>query len=277
MNAIERFARLIERERGRPLPLLDCVAHLAQYADSGFDPDAVAGCVRRWCAQLRARVAADTSPLNRLRLLNHFFFDELGFRGDHDTYDSADNSYLHRVIERRRGIPISLSVLYVELGRAIGLGLDGVAFPGHFIVRLRAGDRVVFIDVFECGTTLSTAVLHQRVDAFTRGRAELPLDAYLQPASDREILARWLRNLKAAHVRNEDWLALLEVLNRLILLLPREAVQRRDRAAVYERLECPSGAAEDLAAYLSLAPDAPDAGTMRSRLAHFQRAARRLN
>jgi regulator of sirC expression with transglutaminase-like and TPR domain len=277
MNAFEAFAALIEPRRDGTLPLLKTLAELPRYAHADVDPDAVIACVQRWREQMRERVAADTSTLNRLRLLNHFFFDELGFRGDPDAYDSADASYLHRVIEQRRGIPISLALLYTEIGRAIGLKLSGVAFPGHFIVRLQLAEGALLIDVFGGGVTLSDRELRQRQDAVTRGRSRHPLESYLQPAGDRAILARWLRNLKAVHARREDWPALLEVMNRLILLLPREPGERRDRAAVFQRLECPRGAADDLASYLSLAGDAPDAGEMRRRLTQLQHAVQRLN
>jgi len=277
MTPFETFAGLVDAQRGESLPLLRSVAHLAQYADAAFNPDATVALVQQWSAQLRERIAPDTSTLNRLRLLNHFFFDELGFHGDHDSYDVADNSYLHRVIERRCGIPISLSFLYVEIGRAAGLKLFGVSFPGHFLVKLLLADSALFIDVFERGMTLSAEELRSRLQTVTRGRAEYPLEVYLRAASDRAILARWLRNLKAAHAGKEDWPALLEVINRLILLLPDDATERRDRALVFERLECPRGAADDLIAYLSMTPDPPDAGEMRHRLAQIQRAARQLN
>ena len=277
MTPFETFASLVEAEREESLPLLKVVAYLAQYADGDFDPDATVACVRNWCTQLRERMAADTSTLNRLRLLNHFFFEELGFKGDRESYDAVDNNYLHRVIERRCSIPISLAVLYLEIGRAIGLKLFGVSFPGHFLVKLLRADASLFIDVFDGGKTLAAEELRRRLDAASRGRAEYPLEMYLRAASDRAILVRWLRNLKAAHARKEDWPALLEVLNRLILLLPDDAQERRDRAAVFERLECPRGAADDLAAYLSITPDPPDASEVRVRLAQIQRVARQLN
>lgn len=277
MTSFETFARLVDTKRGESLPLLKSVAYLAQYADSDFDPDATIACVQRWCAQLRERVPTDTSTLNRLRHLNHFFFEELGFHGDRVCYDAIVNSHLHRVIERRCGIPISLAVIYLEIGRAVGLKLFGVSFPGHFLVKLLRADGALFIDAFDGGITLSADELRRRLGTATRGRAEYPLELYLRAASDRAILVRWLRNLKAAHAREEEWPALLEVMNRLVLLLPDEAAERRDRAAVFERLECPRGAADDLAAYLSMTPDPPDAGEIRLRLDQIRRAARQLN
>lgn len=275
MSALDAFEKLLNAGRGGP-PLLETAARLPQYADPAFDPAAVVDTVRQWGRRLGARIPADLSAANRLRMLNHFFFDELGFRGARADYDSPDNSYLHRVIERRRGIPITLSLLYVEIGRAAGLRLFGVGFPGHFLVKLPVGDASIYIDVYGGGTSLSLQDLQARLDALGRGRG-CPLADCLRAAGDRDILARMLRNLKRIHAQSEDWNALLEVQHRLVALLPQAAGERRDRAAVYARLQCPRGAADDLSAYLAMQPDPPDALEIRTRLAELRDEARRLN
>jgi regulator of sirC expression with transglutaminase-like and TPR domain len=276
MTHLEAFSTLVTRGTGG-LPLLECAASVPQYADPDFAPADVVRQVEAWGRQLAARIAADTSPANRLRLLNHFFFDELAFGpGDADYY-SVDNSYLHRVVERRRGIPITLSLLYMEVGRAIGLKLAGVNFPGHFLVRLPVGDNALLIDVYGHGITLSAAQLQARAAKAGPVAAETPLELHLRPASARDILARLLRNLKAIHARASDWTALLEVQHRLVLLAPDAPEERRDRALAFEKLECPRAAVDDLVAYLSLHPDPPDVHEMRDRLARLQRRAQRLN
>jgi regulator of sirC expression with transglutaminase-like and TPR domain len=212
-----------------------------------------------------------------VRLLNHFFFAELGFDGARDDYDAAENSYLHRVIERRRGLPITLSLLYLELGRAVGLRLDGVSFPGHFLVRLRLTEGAVFIDVFNGGLSLSTDDLRERLRAMQPQATDAALAPYLRPAGEREILARLLRNLKAIHCRDGQWAEALEVVNRMLAVLPEAAEERRDRARIYARLDCPRAAAADLAAYLSLQPAPADEAEVRRILADLQQAAARLN
>jgi regulator of sirC expression with transglutaminase-like and TPR domain len=273
---LQAFATLVNTSGGH-FPLLECAATVPQYADDGFAPADVVRCVHAWGEQLAARIAADTSATNRLRLLNHFFFDELHFApGDNDYY-SVDNSYLHRVVERRRGIPITLSLLYMEVGRAIGLKLNGVNFPGHFLVRLPVGDNALLIDVYGRGVTLSAEQLQARAAQAGPAAAEVPLELHLRPAPARDILARLLRNLKAIHARGSDWTALLEVQHRLVLLAPDVPEERRDRALAYEKLECPRAAADDLVAYLSLHADPPDAHEIRDRLARLQRQVQRLN
>lgn len=248
MTAIEQFEAML---RGGA-PLLELAAHLPRYADADCDPAAVVAQVGQWRRQLGERLAADASAGNRLRLLNHFFFVELGFRGATDDYDDPQNSYLHRVIARRRGIPITLSLLYMEIGRGAGLRLQGVSFPGHFLVSLRLGEGSLFIDVFGGGATLSAGDLRERLRQAAPAAPEAALALYLAPAEDREILARMLRNLKRLHFEARQWPAALEVMNRLVAVQPQQALERRDRATVYEHLECPRAAAADLTAYLSL-------------------------
>ena len=263
---------------GRPSSLLLAAARLPLYAEPDCCPQRVLDQVRAWADQLRVRMAPDASPFARLRLLNHFFFGELGFTGaGDDDYQAAHNSYLHRVIERRRGIPITLSILYIELGRAAGLKLEGVSFPGHFLVRLPLNAGTVFIDVFGGGATLSTEDLRQRLRAALPGESEPPLAPYLRAAGEQEILARMLRNLKAIHWQAQQWEAALEVVNRLVELLPGAAEERLDRAQLYERLECPRAAVADLAAYLSLSASPPDADAVKRRLAVLKQSAARLH
>ncbi|HUN91125.1 MAG TPA: transglutaminase-like domain-containing protein [Burkholderiaceae bacterium] len=277
MTPLEAFIRMVSGDEAPP-PVLDIVARLPQYAEQGYDADGVVDTIRQWGARVQGRLAADASPLARLRLLNHFFLDELGFEAVDPSNASVDASYLHRVIERRRGLPIMLCLVYVELGRAMGLKLAGVGFPGRFLVKLTLADATLVIDVSEHGATLSADDLKARLDkVLGRDGASLPLQAYLQAADTRAIVARVLRNLRAAHTERQEWLAVLEVQNRLVALLPDAAEERRRRADVYERLECPRAAAADLAAYLDADPRPNEARRARARLTALQRAASALN
>lgn len=251
MKPLESFAHLVDRQRAVPLALLEAAAAVPLYSGQDFEPADVVRTVRKWGERLRERIAPDASSFSRLRMLNFYFFDELGFHPNQSEYYSVDNSYLHRVIERRTGIPITLSLVYIEIGRAIGLKLFGVGFPGHFLVKLAMSEGALFIDVFARGQTLSADDLRNRLKRALRGRAEYPLELYLRAASERDMLARLLRNLKSIHAEDEDWAALLEIQHRLVALLPDVPEERRDRGFVFERLECPRAAAEDLAAYLS--------------------------
>lgn len=257
--------------------LLECVAALLVDAYPEERPETFVTQLRTWGRRLAARIAPDMSTRHRLTMLQHCFFDELGFRGNVDAYDEADNSYLNRIIERRTGIPISLSLIYIELGSAIGLRLGGVSFPGHFLVRATLPEGVVIVDVFNGGVTLSEDDLRRRLHAALQGEPARPLSEYLRAASDNEILVRWLRNLKTLHAAAGNWEQLLKVMHRLIAAAPDLHDERLVRVLAYERLGCPRAAVEELETYLKLEPQAADSAALRARLELLQRATRSLH
>lgn len=268
------FARLVQVS---PLPLLAAAAQVGRYASPACDPARVCDEVHAWGRELAARIPADASAASRWRHLNHYFFDELRFAPNHDNYYDVRNSLLHEVLARRTGIPITLSILYMEVGRALGLTLNGIGFPGHFLVRLMVREKPMFIDVFARGVPLSQDMLQSRLLATLGADPEYPLEVYLRVAGERDVLARLLRNLKRIHLHANEFDACLEVQHRLVTLLPDEPHERRARAMLYERLQCPRAAAIDLAAYLQMTADPPDAIAVRDHLQQLQRAASRLN
>ena len=175
------------------------------------------------------------------------------------------------VLETRRGIPITLAVLLLELGEQAGLRMAGVAFPGHFLVKCRVGLGEVVLDPFTC-EALSPARLDELLAVYREGSGlpddlELPLEFFLRAATKRQILARMLRNLKEVHRAARDWVRLLAVQQRLVVLLPDEPAERRDRGLAYEALGAHADAAEDLAFYLARCGEAADAPSLRERLA----------
>ncbi|MEI7969920.1 MAG: tetratricopeptide repeat protein [Betaproteobacteria bacterium] len=228
--------------------------------------------------QVSTRVSAEAPTLDRLAALNHFLFDELGFGPDADNYYDPRNSFLDEVIARRRGIPITLSIVYIHVGRQIGLDLSGIAFPGHFLVRCQVEDGVVVIDPYHHGESLSVEEIRQRLEAAT-GQA-VPEDAVtdaLDRASAREIVVRMLRNLKAIHFQKRDWMAALPVTDWLAQVAPDTPEELRDRGLVYEELECFRPALADFESYLRVLPESADAGKIRDRTVDLRKAVARLN
>jgi regulator of sirC expression with transglutaminase-like and TPR domain len=260
--------------------LLQAVAALGREVDQDSSPEAVVTTVRGWARRLCGRIAPDASVLNRLRMLNHFFFGELGFRGESGE-DRADGAYLHRVIERRAGAADCLSLLYMEIGRAIGLRLRAVSLAGSFLVKLNFSGGVLLIDVSERGSTLSEDEVRAKLAARSRGAARRGGDAMLQRClrgvSEDDILLRILRRLKQRHRAAGQWDAALAVQTRLVERFPLSTRERLDRADLYEKLECPRAAADDLAQCLQQDPDGAGAGEMRRRYLALQRRARRLH
>jgi regulator of sirC expression with transglutaminase-like and TPR domain len=261
--------------------LLESVAALTRLVDQDSRPEDVVQTVRAWGQRLCGRIAPDASVLNRLRMLNYFFFQELGFHGERCSEDWADASFLHRVIERRAGIALSLSILYIEIGRAIGLKLYAVEFPGSFLVKLVCTGRVLVIDVSERGATLSAQQLRSKLGA-TRCDSDTDetggaLQRCLRGVPEGDILVRILRAVRQRHQAAGQWAEALAVQSQLVQLLPDDRQQLLDRAGMYERLQCPRAAAADLQMCLRLDPKAQDSDAVRGRWARLQRLADRLN
>ena len=230
-------------------------------------------------ATLKKRLRADISPADKLALLNHYLFEELDFAGNADDYYDPRNSYLNEVIDRKLGIPITLSVLYIEVGRRVGLPLIGVSFPGHFLVKCAVRDGSVVLDAYARGATLGIKDLQKRLRVLSGGVDVAPeaVMRLLPAAQPREIVARMLRNLKAIHAERGDRTRALTQVNRIIDLYPDAADAYRDRARLLEELECCRAALADFETYLRLDPQARDARAVREKIAELRTQASRLN
>ncbi|WP_028310251.1 SirB1 family protein [Derxia gummosa] len=277
ISTLDYWAMLVGEDDS--LPLFEAAASVAQDAYPGLDLEPLLDAVDSFAARLRGRLTDDATVVHKLRMLNHLFFGELHFRGNANDYHDPENSYLNRVIDRRCGIPITLAILYIEIGRQAGIPLQGVCFPGHYLVKTRANGGEVFIDVFDQGRSLSRGELEARLVNHLPDDADptLELGHHLHSARPRETLARMLRNLKMIHLRDDDWGRLLPVQQRLVALLPDEPTELRDRGFVYSRLDCPRAAIADFEAYLDAAPDCADGPAVRVRIDELRPEADRLN
>jgi regulator of sirC expression with transglutaminase-like and TPR domain len=270
-TALQYFASLVADDAS--LSQLEAAVAVAQDARPGLDTQAVLATVDALAARLRQRVPSDAGALHRLRLLNRYFFDELGFAGNVNDYYDPANSYLPDVLERRRGIPITLAILYIELATQIGLRAVGVSFPGHFLVKLHMPQGEVVVDPFS-GQSLSREQLEERLLPF-RDRTgpldeDVPLGLYLQAAAPRDVIARLLRNLKEIHRGGGQLQLLLAVQERLVILLPDDWDERRDRGLVQAELGRPDLACADVEDYLAHQRHAPDAPALRRRLREWR-------
>jgi regulator of sirC expression with transglutaminase-like and TPR domain len=257
---------------------------IAQDAYPNLDVERYLGEIERMALRLRTRMPPSSAAEDRIVALNQFLFEDLGYHGNVDEYYDPRNSYLNDVIDRKTGIPITLSILYMEVGRRVGLPLEGVSFPGHFLVRVRVRGGVLVLDPFAGGAPQSEDELRQRLKrvipegvAADVPVAELPLDQFLEPASNRQILARMLRNLKGIYREADRPQSMLEVLNRMLLVAPDASGELRDRGIVYQRLECYRAALQDLKNYAEREPDAPDQDEVRVRLMELSALCARLN
>lgn len=227
---------------------------------------------------LRARVPEDARPDALIVALNRFLFEEEGFAPNLEDYYDPRNSFLNEVLERRVGIPISLSVLYMEVGWRAGLRLQGVSFPGHFLVKCPVEQGTIILDPYCGGISLSLQELQQRLRAARGGEVSRAIVAgLLVSATKKDILARMLRNLKAIYLEQQHYANALPILDWLVALRPGDAPERRDRGLTYLKLECFRAALEDLEHYLEATPAAIDLDEIRGCVLELRRSAARLN
>ncbi|MEY2684734.1 MAG: hypothetical protein RJA09_1878 [Pseudomonadota bacterium] len=272
-SPLDYFATLVAEDDGFPLMEATVAVAMDEYPD--LDVQTVLGDVDQLLARLKRRLPVDAPPMQRLRQLNQFFFMDMGFGGNVNHYYDPDNSHLNVVLRTRRGIPITLAILWLELAQAIGLQARGVGFPGHFMVKVNLPQGQVVIDPFT-GQSLSREELSERLEPFKRRHGlvddyDVPVGLYLQSTPPRDILARVLRNLKDIYQAQADWGRLGAVLDRLVLLLPEAWEERRDRGLAWAERGDVSRAVADLEAYLAHTDDALDADAIQERVRALRR------
>ena len=273
-SPLQYFSSLVQSDAH--FPLLEAAVSLAQDEYPDLDVEQVLGDVDQLLARLKRRLPTDAPELQRLRALNQFFFRDLNFGGNINDYYDPDNSYLNTVLRTRRGIPITLAVLWLELAVGLGLNARGVAFPGHFMVKVNLPKGQVVIDPFN-GQSLSREELAERLEPFRQRSAlsdefEVPMGLYLQSAPPREIIARMLRNLQDIHKTQEDWPRLIAVQDRLIVLQPDAWTEYRDRGLAWAAQGDVGSAVADLEIYLAHADDAQDTDAIAQRVSQLRRA-----
>jgi len=261
----DRFRALAKHPEGQT-GLAEGALVLAAEARTGVDIDAGLRRVDELVTRGRPQVEAATSPARAVTALNHWLFEVEGFRGNQDQYDDLRNSFLDQVLIRRRGLPITLSILYVEIARQLGLEAYGIGFPGHFLAKVvGVGDAAheLIVDPF-FGRTLSLEDCMERLRA--AAGEHVPFDPlWVRPATAREIWVRMLNNLKLLYLRQGDGLSALGCFDRILLLDPTAPHELRDRGLLLERLDCLHAAIEDLTGYLELAPRNEDSAAIRLR------------
>ena len=235
--------------------------------------------IDKFALTLKQRMPKDIAKIPKLRMLNTFFYQDLGFAGNVNNYYAPDNSYLNKVLSTRKGIPISLAVIYMELAQQIGLDVKGISFPGHFLMKITVQSGDIIIDPCN-GASLSREKLEERLEPYFAEQNELhnlSVASFLTEAHPRTILVRMLRNLKTLFSEPQYWQQFLNVQQRLVMLLPDEITERRDRGLAYANLDAPQAALQDLEAYLEECPLASDAEMLRSLLPDLRSASRKLH
>lgn len=229
-----------------------------------------------WADSVRQSLPENAHPEIRVQFLNDYLFGNLGFSGNTDDYYDPRNSYLNEVIDRRQGIPITLSVLYLELGRRLGLNLSGVSFPGHFLVKLPHGGGELVLDPFNGGIALNSQDLLARLQTMFEVDVD-DLTPFLSTAGNKLILVRLLSNLKGIYHHQNKGAKTLDMINKILLLAPQRHMEYRDRGLLLQSLECYNTALQDFRSYLKLNPEAEDKEAIRARIIDLQRTHYHLN
>jgi regulator of sirC expression with transglutaminase-like and TPR domain len=229
----------------------------------GLDVSAYLERLDALAARAAQRLTGCSSIVESATAINRFLFAEEGFAGNRDDYYDPRNSYLNDVLDRRSGIPITLSLVYLAVARRLGCDVRGVGFPGHFLVKWVGANQLI-VDPF-AAAVLSRADCQDRLAAALGEGVDLDPTIHLRSAAPLEILVRLLGNLKQIHSAARDWPRALACCDRILLLAPHAPLELRDRAAVHERLGWSAAALADLEALLELVPDGEAASALRSR------------
>jgi regulator of sirC expression with transglutaminase-like and TPR domain len=273
MSAARRRFADMAAGRDQCINLAEAALVIAQEEYPGLD---IVGYLQRLdelAAAARVDVRPELAPAEQITRLNHFLFVEAGFSGNNHHYYDPRNSFLNDVLDRRTGIPITLSLVYSEVAQRLDLPVYGISFPGHFLVKY-VGEEEIIIDAF-FGTVIGTDECAQRLRGIYGEDARLDR-GLLRPATAREILARLLSNLKQVYVQQNDFLRALACVDRILLLAPDTPRELRDRGILYQRLECFAAALQDFERYLRLAPDDAAAPVIRDLMPELHRQAAQL-
>ena len=218
----------------------------------------------------------EEESLNVLHALNHVLFEEERFRGNADTYYNPDNSFLNRVLDEHLGLPIALSLLYMDVAKRVDVLIRGIGLPYHFVVRYSLPDKNIYIDPFSRGQLMNEKECREHIRRLTHGKVRLSRSAF-EPVSNKQLLARLLTNLKHIYLNTEDYDHALIMCNLILLLMPDLAKEYRDRGIVNYQLQHYGRAIRDLKRYTALEPDAKDRYEILNHIKMIRETLARLN
>jgi len=267
------FVELVSRE---PIPLARGALLIAKEEYPRLNVENYLARLAELAREAEPIVNAGADTVEKVQLLSAFLFEQKGFEGNREEYGDPRNSFLNLVIDRRLGIPITLSIVYIEIGRRLGLDLHGVSFPAHFLVKAVDERGELVLDPFNGGAILSIDEIRARLAQIYNQPVELH-PAMLRATPPRQILVRMLRNLKNIYLSGSDSARALRALDRILILEPRAVEELIERGNLYEKMECFGAALEDFQSFLSQAPEHSQADTARDAVMRLTRQVARIN
>ncbi|HUP44257.1 MAG TPA: tetratricopeptide repeat protein [Thermoanaerobaculia bacterium] len=266
--ARQRFREIAER----PEPLLDLVEAsliIALEDRPGLEIGRYLEQVGGWSSDVRSRLEGSRDVERIVGMINRVLFEEEGFHGENDDYYDPRSALLNEALDRHAGLPMTLSILYLEISRRVGVEATGVSLPGRFLVKFSGEFGQIVVDPFDGGRVLTTVELQKLLDAMYGGGVQLR-EHHLRSFSRREILARELAQLKAAYLAQHDLLRAAASIDRLLILDDRDSYEVRDRAMVAMQMHAYTQAIEFFERYLELAPHADDVARVRDQIAYLR-------
>jgi regulator of sirC expression with transglutaminase-like and TPR domain len=264
--------QLFMREVRQPDEYIDlerAAFYIAQEAYPELDVEEYVALLDTMADEVRDRLPVEDYPLRTLKVLNDYLYGELGFKGNQTDYYNPQNSFLNDVLDRRTGIPITLALVYLSLAQRIAFPMEGIALPGHFLIRPVQSEMAIFVDAFNQGEILfeqdCEALLHKMF-----GDRIAMREQFLAPATNRQFLARMLTNLKATYASSGDVGGVLAAVERILMLYPDAPIELRDRGIILFRLSRWVEARQDLERYLEVMPQADDRAHVQHVLMHMQ-------
>lgn len=266
--ARQRFYQEI-RQPEEQINLARAALYLAQEEYSDLDPDEYLNALDMMAVEVEERLPTERYPLRIIQTINHYLFEDLKFRGNTANYYEAANSYLNQVIDRRLGIPITLSLIYLEIAKRIDFPMVGIGMPGHFLIRPAVGEMQIFVDAFNQGEVMFTEDCKERLSQIYGRPVELRPE-FLEAVDSYHFLARILMNLKAIYIQQGDFVRTLAVIERILMLFPDAPTEQRDRGLLYYQTGRWTEASQDLENYLAQMPSAEDASAVRELLRRIE-------
>ncbi len=244
------------------IDLAKAALYIAEEEYSQLDIEKYINAINSMAMELESRLPLEKYPLKIVQCINRYLYDELGFRGNKQNYYEPQNSFLNDVIERRVGIPITLALLYIEIARRINFPMVGIGMPGHFLIRPDIPEIEIFVDAFNNGEIMFLQDCQERLSQIYQQNIPLQPE-FLAPVTKKQFLARMLTNLKYIYLKQQELEKALLSVERILLLFPSAALELRDRGLLCYQMGRFNQAAVDLQAYLTQAPDAEDASSIR--------------
>ncbi|MBD0337558.1 MAG: tetratricopeptide repeat protein [Cyanobacteria bacterium Co-bin13] len=267
--ARQRFYQEVQQPEEQ-IDLAAAALYIAQENYPDLEVEAYLNALDTMAVEVRERLPEEPYPLKIIRTLNQYLFTDLGFKGNTDDYYDPRNSFLNEVIERRTGIPISLSLVYLEVARRVDFPMAGVGLPGHFLIRPTLEEMAIFVDPFHDGEILFEADCRDRLQSIYGEGAKL-LPEHLEAIGSKALLARLLSNLKIIYLHHRDLIKALGTMDRILLMFPNAAPELRDRGLIYYQQGRLTEARYDLELYLYERPDAADAFEVRQVIEQIER------